>query len=70
MPEISHKHCVFCGESSDAGSTVCFSPLNCLPQDTVGNRHHAYPTDLNGRAKLAAQKAQQADPSEIKFFGS
>lgn len=45
---MSHKHCIYCGVSSDAGGLVgaiCLSKNNPLPLNTVGDRPHAYPVD-------------------------
>jgi hypothetical protein len=71
MTTLTHKHCVFCGKSSDDTSDmgICRSSLNCTPADTVGNKHHAYLMDIKERAKIAAARARQTDPSEIEFFG-
>lgn len=41
-----HKHCVFCGVSSQAGGMVgaiCPSKNNTLEPNTLGDRPHAYP---------------------------
>ena len=67
MTTSNHKHCVFCGESSDSGSTICLSPLNPLPPDTVGNKYHGFPTDYKEKARIAAQKAKEG-AGEIEFF--
>ena len=70
-PTETHKHCVFCGKSSDdVSDSICSSPLNCSPTDTVGNKYHCYPVDIKERANLAAQRARRAEPSEIKFFST
>lgn len=69
MTTVDHKHCVFCGESSDSGSTVCFSPLNPLPPDTVGNKHHGFPIDYKEKARIAAQRAKES-VEEIEFFSA
>jgi hypothetical protein len=70
MTTLTHKHCVFCGKSSDytGDMGICRSPLNCTPVDTVGNKHHVYPTDIKERAKIAAERARQTDLNEIEFF--
>jgi hypothetical protein len=64
MTTLTHKHCVFCGKSSDDTSDmgICNSPLNCLSTDTVGNKPHAYPIDIRERAKIVAERARQTDP--------
>lgn len=70
MTAPNHKHCVFCGESSESGNAICFSPLNPLPLDTVGNKPHGFPMDYKERARLAAQRAKEAPTSEIEFFST
>jgi hypothetical protein len=59
---MSHKHCVFCGESSDSDSPVCLSPLNPIPADTVGNRPHGYPADYKEMAKAAVERIASPKP--------
>ena len=65
---MSHKHCVFCGESSDSGENICYSHLNPLPVDTVGNKPHGFPMSCKERAGIAAERARTASPNEIEFF--
>lgn len=67
---IDHKHCIFCGRSSDSKEVVCDSQLNPLQPDTVGNKPHAYPISIKERAKQAADRARNTDPSEIEFFSA
>jgi hypothetical protein len=42
---MSHRHCIFCGISSDAGGMVgaiCMSKNNTAPVNTVGDKPHVY----------------------------
>lgn len=59
---MSHKHCVFCGVSSDAGGLVgaiCMSKNNTLPPNTAGDRPHGYPVD-------GWETTPQVQPSPVK----
>lgn len=62
-PDLIHQHCVFCGAvipemATWDWDTVCKSPLNDLPPDTVGNRHHAYLRWKNKQSVLEVRANQ------------
>jgi hypothetical protein len=60
----NHKHCVFCGTSSEAGGLVgaiCVASDNPITPDTVGNRPHAFLAD-----NPAAQPEARPEPHKCK----
>lgn len=52
MNTYDHRHCIFCGQSSDVENFNCQSRNNYLKPDTVGNKPHAY---------LSAKEANQVN---------
>lgn len=66
---MDHKHCVFCGKSNLRSDSICDSPNNPFPADTVGNKHCGYPTDNREKARLAAERAQLC-AHEITYFSA
>lgn len=66
--QINHKHCVFCGQSSDVGMLECHAQGNYLAMDTVGNKPHAYPADNRELARAAVTNNKKVGFDDITFI--
>jgi hypothetical protein len=60
--EMSHKHCVFCGEEipcprPTSFSLICTSALNTTIPDTTGNRYHAVFLGRKDASRIPQQTA-------------
>lgn len=66
-----HKHCIFCGKSSDLlglEDISCRSRNNPLPEGTCGGKPHVYLTD-DPPPQRPKEPGEEADPLREQLEG-